>query len=142
MSRSKKWRLEWSFFLGEHGRRQYNKAFLGCAQECKQSLRAVLIACPRYISKRTKTARIRVSKGKIISCIGFFRGSLYDFPCTRGLANMKEKRFNFAHFPKHKTGVQLLGSSESCTLILFLFYLPTHYNLHDKSVLEKEGITL
>ena len=25
MSRSKKWRLEWSFFLGENGRRRYNK---------------------------------------------------------------------------------------------------------------------
>ena len=25
MSRSKKWRLEWAFFLGENGRRQYNK---------------------------------------------------------------------------------------------------------------------
>ena len=24
MSRSKKWRLEWSFFLGENGRRRYN----------------------------------------------------------------------------------------------------------------------
>ena len=23
MSRSKKWRLEWAFFLGENGRRQY-----------------------------------------------------------------------------------------------------------------------
>ena len=26
MSRSKKWRLEWVFFLGENGRRQYNHA--------------------------------------------------------------------------------------------------------------------
>ena len=24
MSRSKKWRLEWAFFLGDNGRRQYN----------------------------------------------------------------------------------------------------------------------
>ena len=29
MSRSKKWRLEWSFFLGENGRRQYNKLCKG-----------------------------------------------------------------------------------------------------------------
>ena len=29
MSRSKKWRLEWAFFLGEHGRRQYNKLCKG-----------------------------------------------------------------------------------------------------------------
>ena len=30
MSRSKKWRLEWSFFLGENGRRRYNKICKGC----------------------------------------------------------------------------------------------------------------
>ena len=35
MSRSKKWRLEWAFFLGENGRRQYNKVCLGCAHDCK-----------------------------------------------------------------------------------------------------------
>ena len=29
MSRSKKWRLEWAFFLGENGRRQYNKLCKG-----------------------------------------------------------------------------------------------------------------
>ena len=43
MSRSKKWRLEWAFFLGENGRRK-----------CKQSFRAVLIACPHYQSARSK----------------------------------------------------------------------------------------
>ena len=30
MSRSKKWRLEWSFFLEENGRRRYNKICKGC----------------------------------------------------------------------------------------------------------------
>ena len=35
MSRSKKWRLEWSFFLGENGRRQYNKLCKGCVHPCK-----------------------------------------------------------------------------------------------------------
>ena len=30
MSRSKKWRLEWAFFLGENGRRKYNKVCKGC----------------------------------------------------------------------------------------------------------------
>ena len=43
MSRSKKWRLEWAFFLGENGRRKYNKVCKGCAHPCKQSFRAVLI---------------------------------------------------------------------------------------------------
>ena len=54
MSRSKKWRLEWSFFLGENGRRQYNKVCLGCAHDCKQSFRAIVVLCPRYYSKRWK----------------------------------------------------------------------------------------
>ena len=54
MSRSKKWRLEWAFFLGENGRRKYNKVCKGCAHPCKQSFRAVLIACPHYQSARSK----------------------------------------------------------------------------------------
>lgn len=62
MSRSKKWRLEWAFFLGENGRRQYNKVCLGCAHDCKQSFRVILIACPYYLSKRSKTVGIRVQK--------------------------------------------------------------------------------
>ena len=44
MSRSKKWRLEWA----------YNKVCKGCAHPCKQSFRAVLIACPHYQSARSK----------------------------------------------------------------------------------------
>lgn len=52
MSRSKKWRLEWSFFLGENGRRQYNKLCKGCVHPCKQSFRAVVLSCPHYLSRR------------------------------------------------------------------------------------------
>lgn len=37
MSRSKKWRPEWSFFLDRTGRRKYNKVYLGYAHDCKQS---------------------------------------------------------------------------------------------------------
>ncbi|MBQ9168417.1 MAG: hypothetical protein IJX67_08440 [Oscillospiraceae bacterium] len=54
MSRSKKWRLEWSFFLGENGRRQYNRLCRGCVHDCKQSFRVTILSCPRYESKRTK----------------------------------------------------------------------------------------
>jgi len=32
MSRSKKWRLEWAFFLGENGRRQYNHMQKMCSR--------------------------------------------------------------------------------------------------------------
>ena len=44
MSRSKKWRLEWAFFLGENGRRQYNHICKKCVHGCKQSFRACLVA--------------------------------------------------------------------------------------------------
>ncbi|MBQ9844019.1 MAG: hypothetical protein IJO31_07695 [Oscillospiraceae bacterium] len=53
MSRSKKWRLEWSFFLGGNGRRLYNKLCKACVHACKQSSRAKVIVCPRYLSKRS-----------------------------------------------------------------------------------------
>ena len=64
MSRSKKWRLEWAFFLSENGRRQYNKTCIGCAHGCKQSFRVALIACPRYLSKRSKNAKTRGENGQ------------------------------------------------------------------------------
>ena len=54
MSRSKKWRPEWAFFLGEDGRRRYNKVCKGCAHPCKQSFRAIIIECPPFRSKRAK----------------------------------------------------------------------------------------
>ena len=54
MSRSKKWRMEWGFFLGEIGRRQYNKLCNACIHECRQSFRVDLVVCPRYLSRRAK----------------------------------------------------------------------------------------
>ena len=54
MSRSKKWRLEWAFFLGENGRWQYNHICRNCATGCKQSLRACLVAYPDYKSHGSK----------------------------------------------------------------------------------------
>ena len=54
MSRSKKWRLEWAFFLGENGRRQYNRLCMGCTHGCKQSFRATVIECPQFQSQRLK----------------------------------------------------------------------------------------
>ena len=62
MSRSKKWRLEWAFFLGENGRRQYNKLCKGCVHPCKQSFRAVVLSCPHYLSRRSKKRRNQGSK--------------------------------------------------------------------------------
>ena len=54
MSRSKKWRMEWGFFLGGNCRRQYNPLCRACAHECKQSSQAKVIVCPRHLSKRSK----------------------------------------------------------------------------------------
>ena len=55
----------------------------------------------------------------MIACIGFSRGSLYDFLCACGLADMKEKGSISHTSHKRKTGVQLFGSSEGCTPVIF-----------------------
>ena len=49
---SKRARLEWSFFIGMNGRRQYNELCRRCVRDCKQSFRAVIVICPVYHSKR------------------------------------------------------------------------------------------
>ena len=48
MSKSKKWKVEWSFFLGTDGRRKYNEVCRRCIHDCKQSLRTMILACPHY----------------------------------------------------------------------------------------------
>ena len=75
MSRSKKWRLEWSFFLGENGRRRYNKICKGCVHPCKQSFRAVLITCPHYQSARSKKCADRGRKWAEKSSVAAFPGA-------------------------------------------------------------------
>lgn len=50
----KKRKLELSFFLNERGRVTYNDLCRKCQHDCKQSFRAVIVACPRYLSKRSK----------------------------------------------------------------------------------------
>lgn len=59
MSKSKAWKTEWAFFLGENGRRQYNPICKRCVHDCKQSFRAALIVCPRYISREAKKTPIK-----------------------------------------------------------------------------------
>ncbi len=65
MSRSKKWRLEWSFFLGENDRRQHNKVCKGCVHPCKQSFRAVVLSCPVHtiFPSVPKSGGIRIQNG-------------------------------------------------------------------------------
>lgn len=52
---SKRDKLEWSFFLSENGRKKFNHLCRRCRYECKQSFRAIITACPKYLSKRGKT---------------------------------------------------------------------------------------
>lgn len=59
MSKSKAWKTEWAFFLGENGRRQYNPICRRCVRDCKQSFRADLIVCPRYISREAKKTPVK-----------------------------------------------------------------------------------
>ena len=62
MSRSKKWRQEWSFFIGDSGRRKYNRFCVRCIHSCKQSFRADLIACPHFSRKASQCRQLRVEK--------------------------------------------------------------------------------
>lgn len=51
---TKKQREEWSFFINpKTNRRTYNELCRSCVNMCKQSFRAIVIACPLYASKRS-----------------------------------------------------------------------------------------
>ena len=43
---SKKRKEEWAFFLNERNRITYNTLCRKCVHNCKQSFRAIVIACP------------------------------------------------------------------------------------------------
>jgi hypothetical protein len=49
---TKKARLEWSLFLNEYGRRQYNAFCLKCRHECKQPYRVTVLCCPKHEGKQ------------------------------------------------------------------------------------------
>ncbi len=51
---SKKRKKELAFFLNDRGRKTYNGLCRKCQRDCRQSFRAMVIACPRYLSKRSK----------------------------------------------------------------------------------------
>ena len=62
---SNKRRLEWSFFLNDRSRITYNELCRKCQHECKQSFRAVVVDCPKYLSKRSKKKVSTAGNGKI-----------------------------------------------------------------------------
>ena len=45
---------EWAFFLDENGEKKYCEKCLGCSRECKQSFRATVVCCPKYLPKGGK----------------------------------------------------------------------------------------
>lgn len=51
---SRKRKNELAFFLNDRGRVAYNVLCRKCRHTCKQSFRAAVIDCPRYLSKRAK----------------------------------------------------------------------------------------
>lgn len=51
---SKKQKQELAFFLNSRGRKTYNDLCRKCQRDCRQSSRAVIVECPRYLSKRSK----------------------------------------------------------------------------------------
>ena len=63
MSKSKKWKMEWSFFLDSNGRRKYNDLCRRCARPCRQSFRAEIVTCPFYTSRKTYMAEKCCDKG-------------------------------------------------------------------------------
>ena len=55
---SKRDRQLWAFYLDPiTGKRRYNDVCRRCIRVCKQSFRAALITCPRYISRHAKAAK-------------------------------------------------------------------------------------
>ena len=50
---TKKQKEEWTLFLNENNRRQYNDVCRRCVHECKQSFRVEVVCCPNYLSKRS-----------------------------------------------------------------------------------------
>ena len=54
---SKKLKNELAFFLNDRGRRSYNALCRKCQHTGKQSFRAVIVECPKYLSKRAKNRK-------------------------------------------------------------------------------------
>jgi len=52
---SQKKRLEMSLFINSKGRIEYNWLCKACAHDCKQSHKAIIIDCPKYVPRQKKT---------------------------------------------------------------------------------------
>jgi len=54
---SNKKRLEMSMFINDKGRVEHNRLCRACAHGCKQSHRAIILACPKYTPRQKKSGR-------------------------------------------------------------------------------------
>jgi len=45
---SKRKQLEMSLFINEKGRIEYNRLCKACIHDCKQTHKAIIVACPKY----------------------------------------------------------------------------------------------
>lgn len=54
---SKKDKILWQFFIGPDGRRKFNEMCRKCVHGCKQSFRAIIVCCPRFLSKRSNETK-------------------------------------------------------------------------------------
>lgn len=54
---AKKRKQELNFFLNDLGRANHNVLCRRCVRSCKQSFRAVVVECSRYLSKRAVEVR-------------------------------------------------------------------------------------
>jgi len=52
---NQKRRLEMSLFINEKGRIQFNRLCKACIRDCKQSHKAIIVACPRYALRSKKS---------------------------------------------------------------------------------------
>ena len=61
---TKRDKLYWDFFIDPStGRRKFNEVCRCCTHDCRQSFRAELICCPKYLSKRSRTVRTGEPEG-------------------------------------------------------------------------------
>lgn len=51
---SKKRKQEWALFLNERNRIAYNELCRKCQRLCKQSFKALVIECPKFLRKERK----------------------------------------------------------------------------------------
>lgn len=50
---SKKLKEQWQFFLNKFNRMTFNENCKQCENDCKQSFRALIIQCPKFIKRRS-----------------------------------------------------------------------------------------